>query len=390
VPDQPIRSAGEDSPESEDTDQLAPPPLSEIEPDSSRGSDDEDTSEASGVDDQPGTLEEPERVRELQESLGRLEDFAAQAQAENTIRAYAADLEDFRHWCKKMDREWLPAEPETIGLYLGARAEELSLATLERRLAAIASLHKEEGYESPASVAEGPLRTIWKGIVREKTRRQDGAPPLLVEDLKAIIGHLPRYSTEEDGPTGELTLTALRDRALLLVGWTGALRRSELVALTTADIQFIEGEGVNLHVRRSKADQEGEGTVKGLPYGQNKETCPVTALRQWLQAAERAVEGTFEGDIFRRFYRGESIGDSAMTAQYVSTVLKRHAEAAGLDPERYSAHSLRAGFITQAIRAGKSERRVKEHSGHQSWDAFNRYVEEAGTFQDNPAEDIGL
>ena len=390
MPDQPIRSAGEDSPESEDTDQLAPPPLSEIEPDSSRGSDDEDTSEASGVDDQPGTLEEAERVRELQESLGRLEDFAAQAQAENTIRAYAADLEDFRHWCKKMDREWLPAEPETIGLYLGARAEELSLATLERRLAAIASLHKEEGYESPASVAEGPLRTIWKGIVREKTRRQDGAPPLLVEDLKAIIGHLPRYSAEEDGPTGELTLTALRDRALLLVGWTGALRRSELVALTTADIQFIEGEGVNLHVRRSKADQEGEGTVKGLPYGQNKETCPVTALRQWLQAAERAVEGTFEGDIFRRFYRGESIGDSAMTAQYVSTVLKRHAEAAGLDPERYSAHSLRAGFITQAIRAGKSERRVKEHSGHQSWDAFNRYVEEAGTFQDNPAEDIGL
>jgi len=390
VPDQPIRSAGEDSPESEDTDQLAPPPLSEIEPDSSKGSDDEDTSEASGVDDQPGTLEEAERVRELQESLGRLEDFAAQAQAENTIRAYAADLEDFRHWCKKMDREWLPAEPETIGLYLGARAEELSLATLERRLAAIASLHKEEGYESPASVAEGPLRTIWKGIVREKTRRQDGAPPLLVEDLKAIIGHLPRYSAEEDGPTGELTLAALRDRALLLVGWTGALRRSELVALTTADIQFIEGEGVNLHVRRSKADQEGEGTVKGLPYGQNKETCPVTALRQWLQAAERAVEGTFEGDIFRRFYRGESIGDSAMTAQYVSTVLKRHAEAAGLDPERYSAHSLRAGFITQAIRAGKSERRVKEHSGHQSWDAFNRYVEEAGTFQDNPAEDIGL
>jgi site-specific recombinase XerD len=390
VPDQPIRSAGEDSPESEDTDQLAPPPLSEIEPDSSRGSDDEDTSEASGVDDQPGTLEEAERVRELQESLGRLEDFAAQAQAENTIRAYAADLEDFRHWCKKMDREWLPAEPETIGLYLGARAEELSLATLERRLAAIASLHKEEGYESPASVAEGPLRTIWKGIVREKTRRQDGAPPLLVEDLKAIIGHLPRYSAEEDGPTGELTLASLRDRALLLVGWTGALRRSELVALTTADIQFIEGEGVNLHVRRSKADQEGEGTVKGLPYGQNKETCPVTALRQWLQAAERAVEGTFEGDIFRRFYRGESIGDSAMTAQYVSTVLKRHAEAAGLDPERYSAHSLRAGFITQAIRAGKSERRVKEHSGHQSWETFNRYVEEAGTFQDNPAEDIGL
>jgi len=116
------------------------------------------------------------RLRELQEILGRLEDFAAQSQAENTIRAYAADLEDFRHWCKKYDQEWLPAQPKTIGLYLGVRADELSLANLERRLASIASLHKEEGYESPADVAEGPLRKIWKGIVREKTRQQDGLP----------------------------------------------------------------------------------------------------------------------------------------------------------------------------------------------------------------------
>lgn len=335
-------------------------------------------------------LEAPERLRELQESLSRLEEFASRSQAENTIRAYAADLEDFRHWCARYGRKWLPAAPETVGLYLGARADELSLATLERRLAAIASVHKEEGYDSPASVAEGSLRKIWKGLVREKTRQQDGAPPLLVEDLKSIIEHLPRYSPSDSGPTSELTLTSLRDRALLLVGWTGALRRSELVALTTDDIEFIEGKGVNVYVRRSKADQEAEGQVKGLPYGSNGETCPVTALRQWIQVAEREVDGTFEGDIFRRFYRGESVGRSAMTAQYVSTVLKRHAERAGLNADEYSAHSLRAGFITQAIRAGKPERRVKEHSGHESWSAFNRYVEEAGTFQDNPAEDIGL
>ena len=393
--DQPISSGGNPS-ESDasrsEPGELAPPPLSEIGKNRSDSGDgpDEASERASGSSDQTGALEDPERLRELQESLGRLEDFAAQSQAENTTRAYAADLEDFRHWCKKYDREWLPAEPKTIGLYLGARADGLSLSTLERRLAAIASLHKEEGYESPASVAEGPLRTIWKGIVREKTRQQDGAPPLMVEDLRSIIEHLPRYSSSDDGPTGELTLTSLRDRALLLVGWTGALRRSELVALTTADIEFVEGEGVNVYVRRSKSDQEGTGLVKGLPYGSGQETCPVTALRQWLQAAEANVEGDFEGDVFRRFYRGESIGESAMTAQYVSKVLKRHAESAGLDPEAYSAHSLRAGFITQAIRAGKAERRVKEHSGHASWETFNQYVEEAGTFQDNPAEDIGL
>jgi len=387
--------ASQDDPDSDQdprrADELAPPPLSEIGKDHSDPGDSPDEGSVGAVSDrETEALEDPERLRELQESLGRLEDFAAQAQAENTIKAYAADLEDFRHWCKKYDREWMPAEPKTIGLYLGARADELSLATLERRLAAIASLHKEEGYESPASVAEGPLRKIWKGIVREKTRQQDGAPPLMVEDLRSIIDHLPRYSSSDEGPAGELTLTALRDRALLLVGWTGALRRSELVALTTGDVEFIEGEGVNIYIRRSKSDQEAEGLVKGLPYGSNKETCPVTALRQWLQAAEAAVEGSFEGDIFRRFYRGESIGESAMTAQYVSTILKRHAERAGLDPEAYSAHSLRAGFITQAIRAGKAERRVKEHSGHESWETFNQYVEEAGTFQDNPAEDIGL
>ena len=385
------RSTGRDSLENEDTGDLAPPPLSEIgENRSDLGESPNESSEGVGSDRKTEPLEDPQRLRELQESLGRLEDFAAQAQAENTTKAYATDLEDFRHWCKTYDREWLPATPKTVGLYLGARADDLSLATLERRLAAIASLHKEEGYDSPASVAEGPLRKIWKGLVREKTRQQNGAPPLMVEDLRSIIEHLPRYSSSDDGPTDELTLTSLRDRALLLVGWTGALRRSELVALTTEDIRFVEGEGVNVYIRRSKSDQEAEGLVKGLPYGSNKETCPVTALRQWLQAADRQVNEAFEGDIFRRFYRGESIGESAMTAQYVSTVLKRHVEAAGLAPEAYSAHSLRAGFITQAIRAGKPERRVKEHSGHASWETFNRYVEEAGTFQDNPAEDIGL
>jgi site-specific recombinase XerD len=385
----PSGSGSEESRRS-DAGDLAPPPFSEIETVSPGSEDDEGSESTSGAGGETEALEDPERLGELEESLSRLEKFASQAQSENTTRAYAADLEDFRHWCDRMGRQWLPANPETIGLYLGARAEELSLASLERRLAAIASVHKEEGYDSPASVAEGPLRKIWKGLVREKTRRQDGAPPLLVEDLKSIIEHLPRYSASDAGPTGRLTLTSLRDRALLLIGWTGALRRSELVALTTGDIQFIEGKGVNVYVRRSKADQQAEGQVKGLPYGSQKETCPVTALRRWLQAAKRQLEGPFEGPIFRRFYRGESVGESAMTAQYVSTVLKRHAESAGLDPKEYSAHSLRAGFITQAIRAGKPERRVKEHSGHASWEAFNRYVEEAGTFQDNPAEGIGL
>lgn len=148
----------------------------------------------------------------------------------------------------------------------------------------------------------------------------------------------------------------------LLVGWTGALRRSELVALTTADVEFVEGEGVNTYIRRSKADQEAEGQVEGLPYDSSKETCPVTALRQWLQVAEAEVEGPFEGNIFRRFYRGESTGESAMTGQYMSTVLKRHAEAAaGLDPGKYPAHSLRAGF-TRAGDPCRESRTARERA----------------------------
>ena len=121
---------------------------------------------------------------ELAESLQRLERYAQNARSDATRRAYASDLEDFRRWCSGYGREWLPATPETVGLYIGARARGLKLSTLERRLAAIATLHQDEGYESPASVSEAPLRRIWCGLVREKTRRQDSPEPLLVEDLR--------------------------------------------------------------------------------------------------------------------------------------------------------------------------------------------------------------
>jgi integrase len=334
--------------------------------------------------------ETPQQLAELEESFDRLKRYAANAKTENTRRAYAADLEDFQKWCESKGREWLPAKPETVGLYIGAKAEQLSLSTLERRLAAISVAHKEEGYDPPTSVAEAPLREPWKGIVREKTRAQDGAPPLLVDELKMIVENLPRYAPGENGRTGDLTLTALRDRAVLLVGWTGALRRSELVSLQRSDVTFIEGEGANIKLRDSKTDQEGEGLVKGLPHGDSNDTCPVRALRTWFQAVKEETGSDFEGPIFRRFYRGESIGEKAITGQYVSKILKRHAQNVGLDPKEYSSHSLRAGFITQAIRSGKPERRVKEHSGHKSWEAFNQYVKQAGTFQDNPAEGLGL
>jgi integrase len=319
-------------------------------------------------------------VSELEASLARLEAFAEKSRSAATARAYQSDWRDFSRWCARFGREALPAAPETVGLYLGSVADRLSLATLERRLAAISTLHKEAGFDSPATVSKGALRKIWKGIVREKTRRQDKAEPLLVEDLRRVVQHLPR-----DPRTGELALSSLRDRALLLVGWAGALRRSELVALCVEDVAFVPGEGANLHIRQSKTDQEGAGLVKGIPYGNHPETCPITALRVWLQKARIS-----EGPIFRRLYRGGGIGNTAITAQYVSLFLKRHASRVGLPAVDFSAHSLRSGFITQAVRIGKPERRVKEHAGHKSWETFNEYVKRAGTFQSNPVKDVGL
>lgn len=319
-------------------------------------------------------------LHELEASLSRLEAYAAKSRTEATRRAYRSDWDDFSAWCERYSRVSLPAEPESVGLYLGSIAEGLSLATLERRLAAISTIHKEEGHESPASVSKGPLRKIWKGLVREKTRRQEKAEPLMVKDLRRIIEHLPR-----DRETGMLTLASLRDRAILLVGWAGALRRSEIVALHVEDVEFIAGEGINIYIRSSKSDQEGVGLLKGIPYGAHSETCPVLALRTWLQAAEIT-----KGPIFRRFYRGGKVGASALTDQYVSLILKRHAERVGFEAADFSAHSLRSGFITQAIRAGKPERRVKEHSGHKSWETFNGYVKRADTFQGNPVRGVGL
>jgi site-specific recombinase XerD len=330
-------------------------------------------------EDRDGLQHDEELIRELEASLDRLQAFADQAWAENTIRAYKSDWEHFSAWCMRHERRALPAAVETVGLYLGSIVDSYTLATIERRLASISSMHKEKNHESPASVSSGPLRNVWRGIVRDKSRQQDKAQPLMVEDLRLIVQNLPRKES------GGLTLSSLRDRSILLVGWAGALRRSEIVGLTFEDLDFVPGEGVNIFIARSKTDQEGEGLLKGIPYGTHPDTCPVTALRTWLQAAD-----IDNGPVFRRFYRGGSIGKTALTPQYVSIILKEHAERVGLDTEALSAHSLRSGFITQAIRAGKPERRVKEHSGHKSWETFNGYVKQAATFQENPAEGIGL
>ena len=258
----------------------------------------------------------------------------------------------------------------------------------------------------PATVSEGPLRRAWRSIVKAKTRRQDKAEPLMAEDLRQLVAALPRYGEagyEEPlrrgafrGRLGELTLTSLRDRALLLTGWAGALRRSELVAIRPADLELVPGEEYTLRVSRSKQDQAARGLYKGIPYGQHAESCPVLALRTWTQAAAAALDlpsgQPLSGPVFRRFYRGESVGRAAMTAQYVSRILKEHAARIGLDAAAYSAHSLRSGFT----RAGDPPRQTRAArlgsipgtpvAGRPSASTPER----TGTFEENPAKDFGI
>lgn len=324
-------------------------------------------------------------VAALRRDAERAEDFARSARAANTKRAYRADWRDYARWCERRGLDALPAVPSTIALYLASRAEPgpdgpaLKLATLRRRLSAISQAHKSAGYTSPTRLDAEPLHSVWAGITRAKSRRQKKAAPVLVEDLRALIAALPGID-DADGPS----LRARRDRALLLLGWSGALRRSELAQLAVDDVQ-VGPDGLVVVVRRSKTDQEGSGLSKGVPYGQHPATCPIRALQSWLHAA-----GIDEGPIFRGVDRWDNVAAAALSTDGVHRIIKRACARVGLDPRLYSGHSLRAGFITQAARAGKPERLIMRHSGHKDLTTLRAYIREGSLFQENAAEGLGL
>lgn len=332
-------------------------------------------------------LTKPTAAADLQAPSVTARGFAERAKAESTKRAYRADWQDFRSWCAERGLDALPASPQTVTLYIADRAAPsdesvpLKVSTLERRLAAISQAHRLSGLPSPASTREEPLHSVWAGIVRTVGRRKEKVAPALTEDLRAMINALPVI---DEVSVPELTLTAKRDRALLLLGFAGALRRSELSALTVDDIR-VNPDGLTLVVRRSKADQEGRGHAKGIHHGAQPGTCPVRALRAWLRTA-----GIEEGPIFRAIDRHGNVGEDALSGRSVARIVKRCAERAGLDPSHYSGHSLRAGFATQAARAGKTERAIMRHTGHKSERTLREYIREGGLFLDNPTEGLGL
>lgn len=280
----------------------------------------------------------------------------------NTRRAYRNDLAHFIVWGGT-----IPSGPETVARYLAEHAHALSVATLSRRIVAISKAHTMRGHANPA--ASDLVRMTMRGIRRTLGKPQRQAAAAVKEDVITMVAGL--------GPG----LKALRDRALILIGFAGAFRRSELVGITCEDIQRVP-QGIIVTLRRSKTDQEGEGRKVGIPYARGA-VCPVRALDEWLAAS--AIN---DGAVFRPVDRHSRITDAALSGEAVAAVVKERALAAGLDPSRYSGHSLRAGLATSAAAAGVSAWKIKQQTGHVSDAMLARYIRDGDLFRNNALIEI--
>jgi site-specific recombinase XerD len=299
--------------------------------------------------------------------------YAVGANARNTLRAYQADLRDYTAWCDLQGVQALPALPLTVAAYLTSLADAgAAVATIERRMAALSQAHQAIG-TTPPPTSDWNVRQVMKGI----RRRLAGAPAqrreLLGPELRRLCETLP------DGRLG------LRDRALLLMGHLGALRRSELVALNVEDVEVTD-DGLVVSLRRSKTDQEGEGAVVGIPRRRrDPEVCPVRALRAWLEDA-----GHTSGPLWRPVNRWGQVAPRRITDKTVARIVKRSCVRAGLDPARYSAHSLRSGFATEASRGGATEQEIMTHGRWRSVEVARRYIRRGTLFNRNPADAVAL
>jgi len=313
----------------------------------------------------------------IQGPLGRLaelhdqaSDYIRQAKAANTWRAYKADWADFESWCKEHHLEPLPAAPSTVALYLTERAETLKTSSMQRRLAAIAQIHVGKKFTDPTKSPE--VKECWRGIRRAKGTMPKTKAPAVIDIIRRMVEVLPK------------TLLGTRDRALLLLGFAGAFRRSELVSLNVEDIEFTR-DGLVVTLRRSKTDQEGEGRKVGIPYGSNPDTCPVRALQDWLSAASIQAKAVFRG-----MNRHGQIVSDRLTDKVVALVVKRYVKVAGLEEANFAGHSLRAGLATSAAAAGASERAIMNQTGHRNVQMVRRYIREGLLFSENAAAKVGL
>ena len=284
------------------------------------------------------------------------------SKAHNTLRAYKADYNDFALFCSKNNFQSMPTEPKIIALYLTYLSKISKYSTLKRRLASLSILHKMKGHY--IDTKHPIIMENLMGIKRTIGSTQKGKKPLLINDLKALIEAI-HQSNEKD-------LKKTRDKALVLIGFSGGFRRSELVDIENEDVEFV-AEGVKIFIKRSKTDQSGEGMIKAIPYFDNENFCPVKALKNWIQESDLK-----NGKIF-------NISDKS-----VALIIKKYANYAGLDSHRYAGHSLRSGFATSTAESGAEERNIMAMTGHKSTEMVRRYIKEANLFKNNALNKIKI
>ena len=307
-------------------------------------------------------------------ALAAAKAYARKATAPATLRAYRADWEHYAQWCAATGLAPVPAAPATVGAYLASLAETHAPATIRRRLAAIGKMHRFN--DLPWNPAHRDIQGPLQGVLRAHGRPAQKAAALTIDMLRRLV------ATCDCGNRGR------RDRALLLIGFAAALRRSELVALRVEDVAPAAGGGLRLRIRRAKTDKAGEGAEVGLPRGKHAETCPVRAFEDWQAVAKRKA-----GPLFRKVSAEGRIGEAALNPDAVRRILARRIAMAGLEAEgfeRMSAHALRVGFITEAYGQGVRDEDIMRHTRHRDLRTMRGYVRRAGLLSESPAGALDL
>jgi len=297
------------------------------------------------------------------------------SKANNTVRAYKSDFKDFGLFCAQNNFKSLPSEPKIVSLYLTyLSTKEAKMSTLKRRLVSIGVIHRLKGYyldTKHPSIIENIM-----GIKRRKGSIQKGKKPILINHLKQLINVIDEQKNED--------IKKLRDRSIILIGFSGGFRRNEIVSLDYDDLDFVE-EGLKIQIRRSKTDQFGEGLVKALPYFNNTKYCPVISLKKWIE-----ISRINSGPLFKRFLKGSKLSENRLTDQTVALLIKEYLRLAGIDDKNYSGHSLRSGFATSAAESGAEERSIMAMTGHKSTEMVRRYIKEANLFKNNALNKIKI
>ncbi|MBF0340073.1 MAG: site-specific integrase [Magnetococcales bacterium] len=279
--------------------------------------------------------------------------------AKRTTAAYQRDLLRFLDWGGQ-----IPATPESLATYLSAHAESHKTSTMIRWMVSVSKAHTTQGMVDPTKTEL--VKIVIKGIRRTHGSQQRQVTPAIREDIISMVKNAAGAGPKET-----------RDRALLLLGFAGAFRRSELVALNVEDIQEVR-EGLTITLQRSKTDQEGCGRKIGIPFARGAH-CPVKAIQSWIQVA-----GIIEGPIFRGVDRHGNVGER-LSNHAVARIIKAWAEKAGLDPVDYAGHSLRSGLVTSAANAGIANHKIRAQTGHKGDTMLNRYIRDGQMFVDNAA-----